>query len=272
MIPFVFDFNTFLLFVAAILAGIFNGIAGGGSFLTFPALVFTGLSMTEANATSTLALWFGGLASTVAYRNFLGKPKEDPSLASTNKDNSFLNGRFVYALAIVSLLGGGVGACLLLFSSDEIFRQVVPFLMALATGLFAFSPNIKYWLSSQDRTTHLPFVGTLLTQFSIAVYGGYFGGGVSILMLAGFNFMGFSNIHAMNGLKSLLGNCMNGVAIVAFIIAQKIAFPPAILMAFGAVLGAYLSAIIAQKVSQTIVRNVITGVACTMTFYLFMKA
>jgi uncharacterized protein len=303
MLHLLFNPNNFLLLAAAILAGMFNGIAGGGSFISFPALVFTGLSTVEANATSTLALWFGAFASTLAYRHALmGKPKATTAISanptppviptsrlpkvqafttppnappSPNNANQpqagALDRKYVYALSVVSLAGGIIGAYLLLVSSDKTFGQVVPYLMVLATGLFAFSPKITQWLKRQDNQTQLPFVAALGLQFTIAIYGGYFGGGVSIMMLAAMNFMGFTNVHAMNGLKSLLGNCMNGVAIVAFIIAQKIAWPPAILMGFGAVLGAYISAQIAQKIPQQVVRNFIIGIACTMTAYLFSK-
>jgi uncharacterized protein len=295
------SYQSFILLVAAILAGMFNGIAGGGSFISFPALVITGLTTVEANATSTVALWFGAFASTMAYRHaLLGKPKSTdspppppsppavrlpsiqkmmmppspsiPTIPSQPKSpgvNEVIDRKYIYGLSGVSLGGGIIGSCLLLVSSDKTFGMVVPYLMVLATSLFAFSPRITKWLRSKDSNGGLPFVGALVLQFFIAIYGGYFGGGVSIMMLAAMNFMGFTNVHAMNGLKSLLGNCMNGVAIVAFIIAQKIAWPAAILMGFGAVLGAYISAQIAQKISQQVVRNFIVGIACAMTAYLF---
>jgi uncharacterized protein len=293
------SYQSFILLVAAILAGMFNGIAGGGSFISFPALIITGLTTVEANATSTVALWFGAFASTMAYRHaLLGKPKSadappppppavrlpsiqkmmmppSPSIPSVQSQpnppgvNEVIDRKYIYGLSGASLGGGIIGSCLLLTSSDKTFGMIVPYLMVLATSLFAFSPKITKWLRSKDNNAGLPFVGALVLQFFIAIYGGYFGGGVSIMMLAAMNFMGFTNVHAMNGLKSLLGNCMNGVAIVAFIIAQKIAWPAAILMGFGAVLGAYISAQIAQKISQQVVRNFIVGIACAMTAYLF---
>jgi uncharacterized protein len=301
-----FSYQSFILLVAAILAGMFNGIAGGGSFISFPALIITGLTTVEANATSTVALWFGAFASTMAYRHaLLGKPKSTdapppppppavrlpsiqkmmmPPSPSSSPSSSIpiiqsqpqppgasevIDQKYIYGLSGASLGGGIIGSCLLLVSSDKTFGMIVPYLMVLATSLFAFSPRITKWLRSKNNNSGLPFVGALGLQFVIAIYGGYFGGGVSIMMLAAMNFMGFTNVHAMNGLKSLLGNCMNGVAIVAFIIAQKIAWPAAILMGFGAVLGAYISAQIAQKISQQLVRNFIVGIACAMTAYLF---
>jgi uncharacterized protein len=298
-----FSYQSFILLVAAILAGMFNGIAGGGSFISFPALIITGLTTVEANATSTVALWFGAFASTMAYRHaLLGKPKSTvppavvpppsppavrlpsihkmmmppspsiPIIQSQPKPTAaseVIDQKYIYGLSGASLGGGIIGSCLLLVSSDKTFGMIVPYLMVLATSLFAFSPRITKWLRSKNNNSGLPFVGALILQFVIAIYGGYFGGGVSIMMLAAMNFMGFTNVHAMNGLKSLLGNCMNGVAIVAFIIAQKIAWPAAILMGFGAVLGAYISAQIAQKISQQVVRNFIVGIACAMTAYLF---
>jgi uncharacterized protein len=268
--PNLFSLNSLLLFSAGIVAGMFNGIAGGGSFISFPALVFTGLATIEANATSTLALWFGAFASTIAYRRaLLGKPP--PLTPDLDPNSTAIDRQYIHALVGSSLLGGLLGSSLLLVSSDQTFALIVPYLMILATALFAFSPQIKKFITTKSKTTHLSFSRSLVLQFTIAVYGGYFGGGVGIMMLAAMNFMGFTNVHAMNGLKSLLGNSMNGVAIVAFVLAGKIAWTPAILMASGAVLGAVLSARIAQMVPESVVRTFIIGVACTMTAYLFSR-
>jgi uncharacterized protein len=278
-----FSPNHCLLLIAAIVAGMFNGIAGGGSFIAFPALVFTGLSTIEANATSTLALWFGAFANTIAYRHAwrgiqptpqpTPKPnaKPEPDAIADSTSIAAINHKYIYTLVGSSLLGGLLGSALLLTTADKIFALIVPYLMALATALFAFSPAIKNHIAIHNKTTHLSLISAMILQFAIAIYGGYFGGGVSIMMLAAMSFMGFTNVHAINGLKSLLGNCMNGVAIVTFIIAQKIAWGPAILMAFGAVLGAVLSAKIAQKAPEKAVRNFIIGVACIMTAYLFSR-
>jgi uncharacterized protein len=279
--------QTALLFTAALLGGMFNGIAGGGSFITFPVLMFVGgLPSIQANATSTLALWFGAFASTFAYRHAMrGKsapgalalePKSAaPESKAAEAEIPEANGipkRYFYALSGISLGGGMLGSIILLSSSDAAFQKMVPFLMLFATTLFAFNPKINQWLKAQGKGIRLPFYGALLLQFFVAIYGGYFGGGVSILMLAVMNFMGFTNLNAMNGLKSWLGSCMNGVAIIAFVLAQKIEWTPACIMAIGAVAGAYLSAAIAQRVPQKVVRNFVIGIAMTMTGVLFTKA
>jgi uncharacterized protein len=270
-----FNSNNLLLFVAAFAAGMFNGVAGGGSFLSFPALVFAGYPIVEANATSTMALWFGSFASTYAYRHVLlgTKPEGagDSKLALAAAEVTAADRAYFYALSCISIMGGVLGSVILLETTDAVFTQLVPYLMVLATTLFALSPVINQWLKSQGKGIRLPFYGALALQFVVAIYGGYFGGGVSILMLAIMNFMGLTNIHAMNGLKSWLGSCMNGVAIAAFVVAGKIAWFPALLMAVAAIFGAYSSAILAQNVPQKIVRNFVVGVACAMTSYLFLK-
>jgi uncharacterized protein len=256
-----------LLLGVAMVAGMANGIAGGGSFMTFPVLVFTGLSAVEANATSTVALWFGALANVWAYRSALVN-HEAPNAEPTTP---VIDRRSIQLLALVSLLGGSLGAALLLLVAEKTFAQVVPYLMLFATVLFALSPRLTKWLRSQEKPFHLAFFLVLLLQFAIAIYGGYFGGGAGILMLATMNFMGLTNVNAMNGLKSLLGNCMNGVAIGAFIMAQKIVWWPAIVMALGAIAGTYISAQIAQQVPEKLVRYVIITIACAMTLYLFSR-
>jgi uncharacterized protein len=268
--------NNLLLFIAAFAAGMFNGVAGGGSFLSFPALVFAGYPIVEANATSTMALWFGSFASTYAYRHvLLGTKPEGADLNSTlgeaASEVTAADRAYFYALSCISIMGGVLGSVILLGTTDAIFTKIVPYLMVLATTLFALSPTINQWLKSQGKGIRLPFYAALALQFVVAIYGGYFGGGVSILMLSIMNFMGLTNIHAMNGLKSWLGSCMNGVAIAAFVVAGKIAWFPALLMALAAILGAYGSAILAQNIPQKTIRNFVVGIACAMTSYLFLK-
>jgi uncharacterized protein len=269
MLHLLFNAHNCLLFAAAIVGGMFNGIAGGGSFISFPALIFTGLAPIEANATSTLAMWFGAVASSFVYRKALLPPTAAES-DSPSPDHPPIDRPTIYALSAVSLVGGIIGSQLLLVFPAKTFSQVVPYLMIFATALFACSPRLTQWLRS-GKTPRLPWIATLLLQLAIAIYGGYFGAGVGILMLATMSLMGLSHIHAMNGLKSTLGSCMNGVAIVTFGLAQKIAWFPAILMGMGAICGSYLSAKIAQKVPEATVRQVILGVAGMMTIYLFSQ-
>jgi uncharacterized protein len=250
-----------VLFLTAMLAGMFNAIAGGGSFLTFPMLIVLGLPAVEANATSTIGLWFGIVASAFTYRQFL----LDPAQAAVSRSTLF-------GFMLVSLLGGTIGALLLLRLPESIFTGLVPYLMLFAATLFTFNPVINQWLKTGGRSSQLPTVMALGLQLIISIYGGYFGGGASILMLAVMSFMGLSQIHAMNGMKCWLGAIMNTVAIALFITAGKIVWQPAMIMAIGSTIGAYTSATIAQKVSPKILRGVIVAIAWAMTIYLFWKA
>jgi uncharacterized protein len=134
-----------LLLGVAIVAGMANGIAGGGSFMTFPVLVFTGLSAVEANATSTVALWFGALANVWAYRSTLSNHAAQNAASTT----PVIDRRSIQFLALASLLGGSLGAALLLVVAEKTFVQVVPYLMLFATVLFALSPRLTKWLRSQ---------------------------------------------------------------------------------------------------------------------------
>jgi hypothetical protein len=256
----------FLLFGAAMLAGMFNSIAGGGSFITFPMLILVGVPSVEANATSTLALWFGAFSSTYAYRRVL---IQSQTLAAVPVAIPGVSLRDFLALSGISFLGGIVGSLLLLTNPASTFTKLVPYLMLFATVLFILNPWIARWLKAREREVRLPLVGLLGVQLAIAIYGGYFGGGVSILMLAVMNLMGLTNLNTMNGLKSWLGSCMNGVAIFAFVLAQKIVWGPAVLMALGSMLGAYTSATIAQHFPQRVVRALVIVIALSMTGYLF---
>jgi uncharacterized membrane protein YfcA len=255
-----------LLLGAAVLAGMCNSIAGGGSFITFPMLILVGLPSVEANATSTLALRFGAFSSAYAYRRVLIQPQ---TLATVPVAGVTL--RDLLALSSISLLGGIVGSLLLLTTPASTFTGLVPYLMLFATVLFILNPTITGWLRAQGREVRLPLVGLLGVQLAISIYGGYFGGGVSILMLAVMNLMGLTNLNTMNGLKSWLGSCMNGVAIFAFVLAQKIVWVPAVLMAVGSMLGGYISATIAQQIPQRVVRTFVIAIALSMTVYLFQR-
>jgi uncharacterized protein len=250
-----------VLFFTAMLAGMFNAIAGGGSFLTFPMLIVLGFPAVEANATSTIGVWFGILTSAYTYRKFL----VDPTVAAVSR-------KALFGFTAVSLLGGTIGAMLLLRLPASIFTGLVPYLMLFAATLFTFNPVINQWLKTGGRSGELPLVMALGLQLMIAIYGGYFGGGASILMLAVMSFMGLTQIHAMNGMKSWLGAIMNTVAIALFITAGKIVWLPAIIMAIGSTIGAYTSATIAQKVSPKMLRGIVVAIAWAMTIYLFWKA
>jgi uncharacterized protein len=249
----------FVLFLTAILAGLFNAIAGGGSFLTFPMLIVLGFPAVEANATSTIGLWFGVIASAYTYRQYLGGEQSEIGKSP------------FWSLTLISLIGGTIGSLLLLRLPARTFTQLVPYLMLIAVSLFTANPWLMAWLKAQGKTTHLPLAGALLLQFGIAIYGGYFGGGASILMLAVMSFMGFSNWNVMNGMKGWLGAVFNSIAIGLFIQAGKIIWLPGAVIAIGSSIGAYGGATIVQKIPTKYLQWVVVGIGWAMTVYLFWK-
>jgi uncharacterized protein len=229
---------------AALVGGVINSVAGGGTLLTFPALVAAGLSPLAANATSTVALLPAALSSMLGYR--------DELQGST---------RWAAALTLPSLVGGGLGAVLLLRTSNETFERVVPWLVLGATALFLLQRPLMRWTRRHELPSAAP-VGEragptallLGLQLGVGVYGGYFGAGVGILTLALLGFMGFVNIHRMNGLKNWSGFCMNAVAAGTFAVSGIVEWPVAGAMAAGAIAGGYLGARAAQRVPQALVR------------------
>ncbi|HEV8191417.1 MAG TPA: sulfite exporter TauE/SafE family protein [Ktedonobacterales bacterium] len=247
-----------LLFVAAVLGGAQNSVAGGGSFLTLPALIFAGVPPINANATSTVALWPGSLASVGAYRKELVTQRRE-----------------LIWLGTISIAGGLLGAIVLLKTPQNTFVLLLPFLLLVATLLFAFGNKIAVWVRTRSEKASLPpwlsLLGSAFVQFVIAVYGGFFGGGIGILMLALLAVMGMTNIHAMNALKNVLASCINGIAVVAFIIAGAIYWPQALVMIVGAVAGGYGSAAIARKLDPRLVRRFVIVVGVVMTIVFFVR-
>jgi uncharacterized membrane protein YfcA len=259
--------QAILLFFAAILGGTLNSVAGGGSFIVFPALIFTGVPPIDANATNTVALWPGSVASVSAYRK---------ELATQNRI-------LLLVLSVASLIGGVFGAILLLRTPPMTFVHLIPYLLLLATLLFTFSGPITTWLrkltKQRDQPTEgkkaspspLALAGLALSQLVIAVYGGYFGGGIGILMLATLGMMGMDNIHEMNAMKTLLQTAINGVAVITFIIAGAVVWPQAILMIVGAIIGGFGGAYYARRIEQRWVRLFVTCIGLILTIYFFFK-
>jgi uncharacterized protein len=245
------------LLVAGALGGALNSVAGGGSFVSFPALLFVGVPPIPANATSTVALWTGVTASGGAYRNRLDVPK-----------------RVMIPLLVTSFIGGLAGAVLLLKTPAHTFMQVLPWLMLGATLLFVFGKKLAGSRASsvgRDATT-AAIIGASIFELFVAIYGGYFGGGVGIVNLAMLATVGMTDIHAMNALKSVLGMAINGVAVVAFIVARAVYWPHAVVMIAGAVVGGYFGAHYAQKLPQAWIRWFVIAVGTGMTVYFFVKA
>lgn len=247
-----------LLFLAAACAGGMNSVAGGGSFVSFPALIFTGIPPIAANATSTIALWPGSVASVGAYRARIPSGR-----------------RLLVPLILVSALGGVLGAMLLLCTPEQVFLDVIPYLFGAATLLFAFGKKLTGGLAhliKKDGNISGPLIGAAAAgQLAIAVYGGFFGGGIGILMLALFQMLHMEDIHAMNGLKALLAAAINGSAVVTFVLAGIVRWPQALVMIAGATLGGYAGAHYAQKIDHRVIRGAVIAVGAAMSLYFFWK-
>jgi uncharacterized membrane protein YfcA len=246
------------LTLAAAAGGAINAVAGGGTLVTFPTLLFFGTPPVIANATSTLALVIGTSGSLYGYRQHLGPVK--PWLS-----------RFVP----ISLLGGLIGALLLTHTSDRTFSKLVPFLILFATVLFLGQGIFRRFAGLEDggagpSEPHAVW-GAISFQFAVAVYGGYFGAGAGILMLATLGFIGLNNIHQMNTLKTILGSLINVVAAVWFMAASLIHWPRAGVMTVGALIGYFLGSHYAQRIQPKRVRQIITCVGFFLSAVTFYK-
>ena len=249
--------RAIFLFTAGILGGLLNSVAGGGSFLGFPALLFTGVPPISANATNTIALWTGVTASGGAYRNRLDVSKQ-----------------IIVPLLISGGAGGTAGALLLVETPPHIFMRVLPWLMLGATLLFTFGKRLAAGRAStvgHEATASVILVASVF-QLAVATYGGYFGGGVGIVNLAMFAAMGMTDIHAMNALKSVLGSMINGAAVIVFAASRAVYWPQAGVMILGSVIGGYFGAHYAQKLPQRWIRWTAILVGASMTTYFFARA
>ena len=248
--------TAIFLFFAGALGGGINAVAGGGSFIAFPALLFTGVPAIPANATNTLSLWVGTTASGNAYPQKLNLPL-----------------RILIPLVMMSLAGGLAGAILLIRTPAETFLRVIPWLLLGATLLFAFGKHLTGRISagiSHDASTRA-VAGASIFELLVAVYGGYFGGGIGIMNLAMLAALGMTDIHAMNKLKVRLGGVINGVATVTFVITKAIVWPQAMVMTAGSVIGGYSTAHYAQKLPQSWVKSFVIFVGSAMTVYFFWR-
>ena len=239
------------------LGGALNAVAGGGSFVLFPALWRTGVPPIPANATNTVALWVGVTASGGAYRRRLN-----------------ISRRIMAPLIVTSVGGGLAGAFLLLKTPAHTFMKVLHWLMLGATLLFAFGKKLTGRFSgglAHEATTTALAVACIF-ELIVSVYGGYFGGGVGIMNLAMLAALGMADIHAMNALKSVLGSVINGVAVVLFVIKGAVYWPQCIVATAGAVVGGYFGAHYAQRLPQSWIRVFVIVVGLAMSAFFFMKA
>jgi uncharacterized membrane protein YfcA len=245
-----------LLGLSALVAGVMNSIAGGGTLFTFSALL-TVVDPVVANATSTVALVPGSLAGAWGYRNEMKAAL-----------------RWALLLIWPSLLGGVVGALLVTRLDPSYFSDLVPWLLLTAALLFLAQPAVSRLAGISQRDTppaRQTLAGIVLFQFLVAVYGGYFGAGVGILMLSAIGLMGFGDIHCMNALKTLLAACINGVSVIVFIVERKVEWHYALSMAIAAIVGGYLGARLARRLDGNVVRWVIILIGLGLAAHFFYK-
>lgn len=253
-----------VIFVAALISGAINSVSGGGSLVSFPALVWTGMNPVIANATNTVALWPGALASLFGFRR---------EFATTSARSRML--------ALPSIAGSIVGAYLLINTPSKWFAAAVPYLLLGASTLFgaqevitraALRSSIDQMIESHvapDLATRR-WLPAFIFQFMVSLYGGYFGVGMGILMLAEFGFLGFTDIHHMVALRNYLALCINAIAAIYFIIRGAVRWPEAILMTVAQVCGGYGGAIVARRLSRRTVRWIVVAIGLTMAASLFI--
>ncbi len=241
-----------LLVLAGFVAGAINSVAGGGSLISFPTMLALGVPAIPANATNAVALWPGSLASVWSYR------KQAKGL-----------GRLTIYLTLPSILGALFGAWLLLNTPEKLFKSAVPVLILLATILLCYQPRLKRQLEKHNKATK-SFVLTFFLQFLVSIYGGYFGAGMGIMMLALLGFYIEANINQLNAIKTCLGTVINVVASLFFISAGSVLPFPAIALGLGAILGGYLAPQLAQRINPNYIRYFVITIGFVLTFVEFI--
>ncbi len=245
------------LFAAGFLGGILNSIAGGGSFITFPALLFVGVPPISANATNTFASCSGYLSGAYAFRQELRRHRAE-----------------LPRYLLTSLLGGIVGAWLLLRTPEDLFREAIPWLLLFATLLFLFGGRLHRWMARLGgRHRHAPLAGRVLLWvllLAVSVYGGFFNAGLGIILLSYLALAGHTDINAMNGIKLLASSVVSLIAIALFVMAGEIAWYTGTLVLLGTLAGGYFAAHYSRRLPQGQVRGFVIVVSILITGYFFV--
>jgi uncharacterized membrane protein YfcA len=244
-----------LLAAAALAAGILNAIAGGGSFLTFPALVWTGVPPITANATSAVAVSPGYLGSVLGYRAELAQLPARTRLVQT----------------AIAATGGVLGALLLLLTPASTFRALVPWLLLFATAAFALGPRLLRWLTTH-RVGQPGRAAQAWGLLAVCIYGGYFNGGLGILLMALYALTGESRIQTANALKNLNSFVLSLLSVLTFALAGAVAWAPALLMMVAATAGGYIGARAARRLPSTAVRATVIGTGLVMSALFFWRS
>ena len=250
--------ETAVIIAASVIAGAINSIAGGGTLITFPTLLWIGRDPIIANATNTVAIWPASLAGAIGFRRELGSVR-----------------RWLLMVIIPSLIGGIAGALLLLRTPTAIFDRLVPLLILGATLLLAAQEMITRRLGLIARAHENPTRGWVIFvfvfQLLVGLYGGYFGAGMGILMLAALGLIGMTDMHQMNGLKNLLAICINGIAAIYFVMSNAVVWRDVAVMAIGSIAGGYFGARIAQRLGRRFVRIFVVVIGLVMTVALTLR-
>jgi uncharacterized protein len=245
-----------IIFGAGFCAGMINSVAGGGTLVSFPTLIWLGRDPIMANATNATALWPGSLAATYGFRHSLGQTK-----------------RWLLLLGLPSVVGSLIGAVLLLMTPTRVFSGFIPFLIFLATVLLAAQEPIGRWLKRYHSgpPSRTWWIGAVAFQFLVAVYGGYFGAGIGIMMLAALSLLRLTDIYQMNALKNFFAVCINAVAAAYFAWSGAIIWNDALAMALGSIAGGYGGAGLARKAGPRVVRGAAVVVGLAMAVSLLLR-
>ena len=245
-----------IIVAAAFAAGAINSVAGGGTLVTFPTLIWTGVPSKLANGTSTVALWPGSVGSVWGYRR---------ELKSAD--------RRVFALVVPSLVGGIAGAVLLQLTPSATFDRLIPFLILFATCLFWVQEPLqkRFNLAVRHESGSHWLSWTMLFQLAVALYGGYFGAGIGILMLAALSLMGHSDIHQMNAVKNLLGLTINAMAAAYFIYIGLVVWQDAVVMMGASIAGGIGGAGAARRLGRPVVRRIVIAIGIIMAVSMMFR-
>jgi len=261
---FKFNWQLIWLVIAAFLAGVLNAVAGGGSFLSFPALLGTGILPVQANATNTVALWPGQVTSIAAYREDIRR-----------------NRRLVTPMAVAGLLGGTAGALVLLSTPQTTFMHLVPWLLLIAATIFALSRPVSRWLDQIKAARHqhpesyvprpprrsLVFMATILVCFYI----GYFGAGAGFLIITLLSLLGFEDLNEINALKVVSTTAANGIAFLIFVIGNQVEWRYCLVAMAACAIGGYTSARFARMIPQPVLRGIVIAIGFGMAGWYFWK-
>jgi hypothetical protein len=252
------DWHWLWLAVAAFLAGVLNAVAGGGSFLSFPALLNMGISPIRANATSTVAIWPGQLTSIAAYREDIRK-----------------NPRLVWPMALAGLLGGAAGALVLLRTPPRTFLHLVPWLLLASASIFALSGPVSRWLARRQGTlaaAHAPRkLPVFLTAAAVCFYVGYFGAGAGFLLITLLSLFGYQDLHQINALKVVATTLANGIAFILFAANGQVAWRYCLLAMVACIIGSYASVRLARRIPQPVLRGLVVAIGLFMAAWFFIS-